>query len=202
MKVLVIDTEANRYQKCYDIGWCIYDTKTDSVIDWFSALVRDHYKDYHLRSAYYVDKVDTHYTPMLEMGLIDIYSLRWIKTVLQWHMSEVDYVTAYNIAYDKNVIGKNFDLELKGKKGGFCLMKMVQGISPCTTKRYKDFCVDNGFLTEKAKKPKTSAEVVYRYLQGNPTFEEDHTAYSDALIELDIYKHVRRQKKKMSHFYF
>ena len=44
---------------------------------------------------------------------------------------------------------------------------------------------------------RTNAEVAYRYITGNYTFDEEHTALSDVLIEYDILKHCLRQKKKI-----
>ena len=47
------------------------------------------------------------------------------------------------------------------------------------------------------KKPKTSAEIVYRWISDDVDFVEDHTALSDCLIEVEIYVKCKRKKKRI-----
>lgn len=52
--------------------------------------------------------------------------------------------------------------------------------------KYKRFCLDNKLVTNSALYFKTSAEVVYQYLNKDLSFEEEHTALSDSEIETFI----------------
>ena len=52
--------------------------------------------------------------------------------------------------------------------------------------KYKRFCLDNRLVTNSALYFKTSAEVVYQYLNKDLGFEEEHTALSDSEIETFI----------------
>ena len=52
--------------------------------------------------------------------------------------------------------------------------------------KYKRFCLDNKYLTNSALYFKTSAEIVYKYLNEDLDFEEEHTALSDSEIETYI----------------
>lgn len=52
--------------------------------------------------------------------------------------------------------------------------------------RYKDFCLENGYLTSSGTYFKSSAEVTFRYLSNNTDFDEAHTALNDAEIESAI----------------
>lgn len=52
--------------------------------------------------------------------------------------------------------------------------------------RYKNYCLENGLLSESAQYFKTSAETSFQYLMKDHSFVEDHTALSDALIEAEI----------------
>ncbi len=52
--------------------------------------------------------------------------------------------------------------------------------------KYKNFCLDNSFVTNSAIYFKTSAEVVFQYLNKDITFEEKHTALDDSEIETFI----------------
>ena len=62
------------------------------------------------------------------------------------------------------------------------------------TKKYVNFCNDNGYVTEKGN-IQTKAEIVYRYLKNDKTFEEEHTGLSDCKIEYEILLTAIRTKK-------
>ena len=52
---------------------------------------------------------------------------------------------------------------------------------------YIDFCFRNGFVTKhKTPQCQKTAEVLYRFLNNNTDFIEDHMALEDSRIELDI----------------
>ncbi len=59
--------------------------------------------------------------------------------------------------------------------------------------KYRNFCLENQLLTASAQYFNTSAETSFQYLMDQHDFTEDHTALSDALIELEIL--VRALKK-------
>ena len=63
---------------------------------------------------------------------------------------------------------------------------------------YQKFCKKHGYMT-KHKKPqvKLTAETLYKFITKNTNFSESHTGLEDVLIELEIYKYCKRQKKKM-----
>lgn len=62
---------------------------------------------------------------------------------------------------------------------------------------YKQMCIDNNWQTESGKYFKTSAETAYRFLSGNLTFDERHTAIEDCDIESELFAEiVRRTKNK------
>jgi hypothetical protein len=110
-------------------------------------------------------------------------------------------VWAYNAAFDIKAL-RNSLYNFVGIKSEFfpphikikCVMKFAtQVLLPRPT--YINYCLDNGFLTEKGN-IKTSAEVVFRYLINNEEFEEEHTALSDSLIETAILVKCWKQHKK------
>ena len=53
-------------------------------------------------------------------------------------------------------------------------------------KRYKDYCLKNGLLTQSGLYFKSSAETSFQYLAREYNFIESHTALDDALIETKI----------------
>ena len=52
--------------------------------------------------------------------------------------------------------------------------------------KYRNYCLQNKLLTASAAYFKTSAETSFQYLMNKHDFTEDHTALSDALIEMAI----------------
>ena len=52
--------------------------------------------------------------------------------------------------------------------------------------KYKNFCLDNNFITESGIYFKTSAETTFAYLTKDKDFIESHTALDDARIEAEI----------------
>ena len=54
------------------------------------------------------------------------------------------------------------------------------------TDRYRDYCLQNNFLTNSGTFFKTSAESTFSYLTNDIDFIEEHTALSDAIIEVAI----------------
>lgn len=62
---------------------------------------------------------------------------------------------------------------------------------------YKQMCIDNNWQTASGKYFKTSAETAYRFLSGNLTFDESHTAIDDCDIESELFAEiVKRTKNK------
>lgn len=60
---------------------------------------------------------------------------------------------------------------------------------------YKNVCVANDWQTESGKYFKTSAETTYRFVKGEDTFEESHTALDDADIESEIFHLIVKKTK-------
>ena len=65
-------------------------------------------------------------------------------------------------------------------------MKMANDVI-ATTPSYKNFCLENGFVTKHKKpRPQRKAETLYRYLNNQTDYIEEHTALADSRIELEI----------------
>ena len=52
---------------------------------------------------------------------------------------------------------------------------------------FERFCHEHEFVSRSGKSCATSAEAVYAYITKNPDYIEEHTALSDALIEMAIF---------------
>ena len=65
-------------------------------------------------------------------------------------------------------------------------MKMARSVFG-SRPSYRTFCEDNGFMTKhKTPRPRMTAEVLYRFITQDITFEEEHTALADVTIETEI----------------
>lgn len=63
---------------------------------------------------------------------------------------------------------------------------------------YKNMCSDNGWVTASGRYYKTSAETAFRFVNQEESFQEAHTALSDALIESVLFAEcMKRAKKKI-----
>ena len=56
-------------------------------------------------------------------------------------------------------------------------------------------CIDNKWETASGKYFKTSAETAYRFLSGNLSFDEAHTAIDDCVIETQLFAEVVKRTK-------
>lgn len=60
---------------------------------------------------------------------------------------------------------------------------------------YRNVCIANDWKSESGKYFKTSAETAYRFIKGESTFEESHTALDDADIESEIFHLIVKKTK-------
>lgn len=63
-------------------------------------------------------------------------------------------------------------------------------------KKYAKFCRENEMYSRSGKTLSTSAETVYAYFTDNADYEEEHTALSDAMIEMVIFLRCNAMHKK------
>ena len=63
------------------------------------------------------------------------------------------------------------------------------------TNKYRDYCLENNFLTASGEYFKTSAETTFSYLTQDIDFVESHTALSDAEIETHILQKIAARGK-------
>lgn len=120
---------------------------------------------------------------------------RFIKSIKK---NKVKKIYAYNVTFDKttlkNLFGDDFNEVFKDIK--FIDIMPIVLRTNLLTKKYCNFCIANGFITEKGN-IQTKAEVVYKYLFNDLTFEEEHTGLADVLIEYKILLKAFNTHKKI-----
>lgn len=202
--IMVLDTEtASLDGHVYDVGFTITDKKGRIAFS-YTALVKEVFENPRLMmGAFYAKKMFTHYPAMLAKGEITIKP--WAQIVADMRMACAKYgvnvLSAYNLAFDRRVMLATHKLYGDGRP---IFEKRVSLLDIwrfcCETKlsqrTYKRLAADLGWKTDRGN-IKTGAENAFRYITGNWSFIEDHTALSDALIETDILAACFASKKRI-----
>lgn len=204
---LVLDVEtANSTEDAltYDVGFLVCD-RTGKVYEGASYVVTDIFdKEKELMdTAYYAKKLPQYYEGLKkgEFTRASFYKVRQhIKTLIEKYDC---IVCAYNANFDITALNNTQRFLTKSKYRWFlpygtevnCIWHMACQVI-CTQKRYKKFCLENGFVSPSGN-IKTSAETVYAYMHKDEDYKECHTGFQDVVIETEILQHCFRQHKKM-----
>lgn len=191
----------------YDLGFAVVDKK-GRVYETHSYVIKEVFygmKDV-MTSAYYANKIPQ-YEDEIAKGqrkVVTFYEARkaLLDTMKKYNTSTI---AAHNARFDVNALNKTQRYLTKSKYRYFFpwnvqlwdTLKMArQTIGK--QKGYKLFCEFNNYMTKhKVPQVRLTAEIIYRYLTGNNSFEESHTGLEDVLIEKTILSHCFKQHKKM-----
>lgn len=209
---LIIDTETFGDLSapiCYDIGFAVID-KTGKVYAQYSFVVHDTFIGMaeQAATAYYASKFPQYHADIRDgkrrlMTWADI--IRVANTLLdRWEISDV---VAHNANFDckstnntSRILG--YSSFFKSHVEWWDTLQMAAD-TICKQKSYDRFCRENGYMTRhKVPRPQMKAEVLYRYISGDNTFNESHTGLEDVLIEKEIFAKCWRQHKPMKHTFY
>lgn len=177
----------------YNLSGIIHD-REGNYLATFNFLVAEHFA--RINNAIYGKKNLHHYAEMISKGEITIIpteaeAIAIVDSLLNFY--NVKYVMAFNSGYDYTrtacsalLEGREFiDIQLMA-------MQIFGG-----RKTYSDFCHEHNFRSGgKGTKCASSAESYYAYITKNPDFEEEHTAFADSAIEVEIFTSCIRTHKK------
>jgi hypothetical protein len=178
----------------YNLGCTIHD-KDGNIFATCSLLVMEHYEE--IKNDDYAKKNFAIYEQRLIAGQItavatERQALEIVRSLC--HFYGVKYVMAYNSAFD---FTKTICRELLDEFEFIDLYLMaLQTITHL--KAYQKFCVENNFKSRSGKNCATSAESVYAFITDNADYIEEHTALSDALIEMEIFVRCYAMHKKFT----
>lgn len=205
---LTIDTEtANTFDDpmVYDLGGCIHDKK-GNVYKTFSFVIAEIFYGMQdlMESAYYAEKIPN-YREEIRKGERKVVPLVKAKMTIRdlCEKYDVKAIIAHNMAFDYRALSKTQRYLTKSKYRWFFpygielwdSLKMAQD-TICKQKGYITYCEQNGFVT-KYGKPRATAEILTRYLEGKIDYQEEHTGLADVLIEKEITAQCFRQHKSM-----
>lgn len=192
-KILMLDTETTNdidCPICYDIGCAIID-KEGNVYEAYSFVVKDvFYNKELMESAYFKEKIPQYLKEIKEGKRIpkSWYEIRLIiRNLMQKYYTIL--VSAHNVRFDYRSTATTQRYLTKSKYRFFFpygtqfldTLKMAREIF-AEDDEYIAFCEENEYLCKNGK-PRYTAEILYRYLNKDNDFVEEHTALEDVLIE-------------------
>lgn len=203
-KIIVLDTETANGLDCpfaYDIGFVVTDY-TGKVYEQHSYAISDIiFDDDMMDTAYYKDKLPQYWQEIKD-GVRELKSLHYVKSFFYEVCAKYDIskVYAHNARFDwksctytQRYITKSAYRYFFPKHVSICdTLKYARNVMSKNT-HYRKFCKDNGYLT-KNKQNRYTAEVLYRYISKNPSFNELHKGIDDVLIEKEILKYCYKKQ--------
>ena len=205
-RFLVVDIETTKPKAkgekgfIFDISFGVFSRK-DGVLGKIGYIVKENES----KTPWYEDRL-TKYRNYLASGKYQVKGFAEIVAIMKKIIDkyQVEYVTAYNLKFDKDDYIERVCKEL-GIESPFKNLKAFdiwQGAAETLGQRksYKNFTDTNGFVHPTGNRM-SGAEIMYRYMTNQPDFVEEHTGLADIEIEMELLDRILRQKKKMSKTY-
>lgn len=190
----------------YDLGFIVFDGNTHEPIEKYSFINSDvFFNESLMQSAYYKDKRKIYFAGMgTEWQVADTLTI-WRTFSDACKRFNVRKVWAYNCSYDRAITINTIKTMSNGFRSWFLPYGVewadiwdYAGSTLCKTKKYVRFATENGYFTASGN-PSTRAEHVFRYLLGDNSFVEAHTALADCEIEGMILQASKKRKQKARH---
>lgn len=211
---IVLDTEGvdtvkfndNRphpeYGRFYDLGFMVVSASGEVLHRASYANTDFIFNQKLMGSAYYAEKLPQYFAGLsTDWSLADTQTI-WREFKAACEKYRVKTVWAYNAGYDLSITNATISAASNGFVSWFTPYGVewrdiwdYAGSTICNTKKYVKWCIEHDYLT-KSGRPSTTAEVVYRYLQRDDSFKEQHTALADCACELAILMAAMRRKEK------
>lgn len=190
----------------YDFGWCVTD-RHGNIYKTRSFIVNEIFfgEEDLMQSAYYAEKIPK-YLDEIASGERIVANWYDIRQTLLEDMEEfgVKELFAHNMRFDYGSVNNTERWITKSRYRYF----FPKNVKICDTlkmsrqllkksKKYKKFCLDNGYMT-KNNQCRYTAEVLYRFITGDLSFIESHTGLEDVLIEKEILRYLFSKHKRFN----
>lgn len=159
-----------------------------------------------MQESYFSEKIPQ-YLEDLRYGhhqLVNTWDLyRIVRNMVEKY--DIKAFIAHNARFDVSVLNSTLRYQTQSKRRFFFpygipiwdTMKMAND-TICKLASYKAFCQDNGYMTNhKVPQPRKTAEILWRFLEQDNSFEEHHTGLEDVKIEAQIFAECVRRHKYM-----
>ena len=191
----------------YDIGYCVVDKKGNVYREGSYIVSEIFFGEYEtkMQSSYYANKLPNYFKDIAK-GERVVKTWSQISFILRKVIEEynIKVVVAHNAKFDFGTLcnTKKYleEYPMLPYIEWWDSLKIARSVLG-NMKTYKDFCINNGYVTAN-KKLRYTAEIIYRYINKNNDFKESHTAKEDTLIEKDILAYRLKQHKKMEKLLF
>ncbi len=203
-KFIVLDTETTNSIDdpfCYDVGWAVVDA-TGKIYEDYSFVVADIFLDKELMSsAYFIEKVPQYWHD-IKTGTRELKTFFNIMKAFRKCVKDnnIKKVFAHNARFDYRSLNLTQRYLTSSKYRYFFpygieiwdTLKMSREVLK-DVESYDEFCYNNDFLTKRGCKRYT-AEIIYRFIIDDLTFEESHTGLEDVKIEKEILSFCLKEK--------
>lgn len=190
---------------CYDFGFSVIDEK-GKVYEQGSYVVADVFLDESLMlSAYFADKIPQYWED-IKSGKRLLRRWHTIKNIVWDVMAQygITCVVAHNARFDYHSTATTQRYLTCSKWRYFFpygtqfldTLKMARSVFS-KDETFVAFCEKNDYLTT-YKKPRYTAEILYRFLTNNIEFEESHTGLEDVEIETEIFLECLRRDPEIN----
>ena len=195
----LIDTETAEMNKVYDFGYILFDKKGNILFERNYINIDIFDNDNYMQNAYYAWKKPLYNN--LENVIYTTTKRMFIDFFKMCEKYNVTHLLAYNLSFDMKALKytANKFAHMDINYDNFILVDVMRTAieTLINTDKYRTFCKKNNEITEKGNY-KSSAETVYRYINCDIDFNEDHTALSDCYCEYSIFMKCLKQKKTVS----
>lgn len=209
-KILMLDTEtAGGLDNpiVYDFGCSTMDMAGNPAGRTFNHVVFETFYEMKelMQTAYYAEKLPQYRDDIWD-GVREVEDFLGLRRRVLNYMkeNEITIVCAHNASFDIRALNNTIRVITGGRIRYFFpygtevwdtlkMARQVLGKMPT----YVRFCEENDFMTKHSvPRPRFTAEVIYRFIIKDTTFEEAHTGLADVEIEQQIYAYIMRQHKK------
>ena len=201
-RIIMIDTETTNDIDCpivYDVGYQIF-SLAEGILCEKSFVNADVFLDSELMtSAYFAEKIPQYWE--------DIKASK--RTLRKWYNIKrelaqdcrafgVKIACAHNAIFDNRALNTTQRYITTSKNRYFLpygvewwdTLKMARKVLR-EDESYTTFCWENEYLTKNLR-IRYTAEIIFKWLSQNPSFEESHTGLEDVDIERQIFEHLIR----------
>lgn len=193
-----MDTEtwggATHPKGVYHMAGIIHD-RQGNILATFNYLIAEHYEE--IEKDSYAKRNFHKYLEMIENGITTMVSTEQLAVDSINELCDfynVNYMTAYNSAFDfEKTICKQL---IENREFIDIWLMALQTIT--SLKKYSTFCHDNNFVSASKKSCSTSAESVYAFITNQIDYKEEHTAFEDSKIEMEILLECFKKHKKFT----
>ena len=176
----------------YHLAGIIHD-RQGNILATFNYLIAEHYDE--INRDEYAKRNFQKYQELIADGVVTMIptedlAVEMVNSICDFY--GVRYMMAFNSAFDF-VKTACYSL-IENREFIDIYLMSLQTITHL--KKYATFCRENGFRSRSGKNVATSAESIYAFLTNNAEYKEEHTAFEDSKIEMEIFLACLKTHKK------